>query len=101
MNAEAVSLPRCDTGTSGLDHILGGGFPPQALYLLQGDPGVGKTTLAMQFLLAGSRRGESCLYITFSETREELLSVAHSHGWSLYGIGFFWLSNFAPQLTSK
>jgi circadian clock protein KaiC len=101
MNAEAVSLPRCDTGTSGLDHILGGGFPPQALYLLQGDPGVGKTTLAMQFLLAGYRRGESCLYITFSETREELLAVAHSHGWSLDGIGFLELSNFAQQLTSE
>jgi circadian clock protein KaiC len=101
MNAEAVSLPRCDTGTSGLDHILGGGFPPQALYLLQGDPGVGKTTLAMQFLLAGSRRGESCLYITFSETREELLAVAHSHGWSLDGIGFLELSNFAQQLTAE
>jgi predicted ATP-dependent serine protease len=64
MNAEAAALPRCDTGTSGLDHILGGGFPPHALYLLQRDPGVGKTTLAMQFLLAGSRRGESCLYVT-------------------------------------
>jgi circadian clock protein KaiC len=101
MNAEAVALPRCDTGTSGLDHILGGGFPPQALYLLQGDPGVGKTTLAMQFLLAGSRRGESCLYVTFSETREELLAVAHSHGWSLDGIGFLELSNFAQQLTAE
>ena len=101
MNAEAVALPRCDTGTSGLDHILGGGFPSQALYLLQGDPGVGKTTLAMQFLLAGSRRGESCLYVTFSETREELLAVAHSHGWSLDGIGFLELSNFAQQLTAE
>jgi hypothetical protein len=46
MNVEAAALPRCDTGTSGLDHILGGGFPPKALYLIQGDPGVGKTTLA-------------------------------------------------------
>src|ERR1700758_669208 len=95
MNAEAAALPRCDTGTSGLDHILGGGFPPHALYLLQGDPGVGKTTLALQFLLAGSRRGESCLYVTFSETRDELFAVARSHGWSLDGIGFLELSNFA------
>jgi circadian clock protein KaiC len=101
MNAEAAALPRCDTGTSGLDHILGGGFPPHALYLLQGDPGVGKTTLALQFLLAGSRRGESCLYVTFSETREELLAVARSHGWSLDGIGFLELSNFAQQLTAE
>jgi circadian clock protein KaiC len=101
MNAESAALPRCDTGTSGLDHILGGGFPPHALYLLQGDPGVGKTTLALQFLLAGSRRGESCLYVTFSETREELLAVARSHGWSLDGIGFLELSNFAQQLTAE
>ena len=101
MNAEAAALPRCDTGTSGLDHILGGGFPPHALYLLQGDPGVGKTTLALQFLLAGSRRGESCLYVTFSETRDELFAVARSHGWSLDGIGFLELSNFAQQLTAE
>jgi len=80
MSAEPTALARCDTGTSGLDHILRGGFPSHALYLVQGDPGVGKTTLAMQFLLAGSRRGESCLYVTFSETREELLRLrAHTH----------------------
>ncbi len=101
MNTEAAALARCNTGTSGLDHILGGGFPPHALYLLQGDPGVGKTTLAMQFLLAGFRRGESCLYVTFSETREELFAVARSHGWSLDGIGFLELTNFAQQLTAE
>ena len=101
MNAEAAALARCDTGTSGLDHILGGGFPPHTLYLLQGDPGVGKTTLAMQYLLAGSRRGESCLYVTFSETREELFAVARTHGWSLDGIGFLELTNFAQQLTAE
>ena len=101
MNAEAAALARCDTGTSGLDHILGGGFPLHALYLLQGDPGVGKTTLALQFLLAGSRRGESCLYVTFSETREELFAVARSHGWSLDGIGVLELSNFAQQVTAE
>jgi circadian clock protein KaiC len=101
MSAGEPSLARCDTGTSGLDHILGGGFPPHALYLLQGNPGVGKTTLAMQFLLAGSRRSESCLYVTFSETREELFAVARSHGWSLDGIGVLELSNFAQQLTAE
>jgi circadian clock protein KaiC len=101
MSAEPTALARCDTGTSGLDHILRGGFPSHALYLVQGDPGVGKTTLAMQFLLAGSRRGESCLYITFSETREELFAVARSHGWSLEGIGVLELSNFAQQLTAE
>jgi circadian clock protein KaiC len=101
MRAEASALVRCDTGTIGLDHILRGGFPPSALYLLQGDPGVGKTTLAMQFLLAGSRRGESCLYVTFSETREELFVVARSHGWSVDDIGILELSNFAQQLTAE
>jgi circadian clock protein KaiC len=101
MNPGGSSLARSDTGTSGLDHILGGGFPPHALYLLQGDPGVGKTTLAMQFLLAGSRRSESCLYVTFSETREELFAVAHWHGWTLDDISFLELSNFAQQLTAE
>ncbi len=101
MSAEAPALVRCDTGTSGLDHILDGGFPAHAFYLLQGDPGVGKTTLALQFLMAGSRRGESCLYVTFSETREELLTIAHSHGWSLGGIDILELSSFAQQLTAE
>jgi circadian clock protein KaiC len=94
-------LARCDTGTSGLNHILGGGFPPNALYLVQGDPGVGKTTLALQFLMAGARAGESCLYITFSETSAELFAVAHSHGWSLDGINILELSDFALQLTAE
>ena len=101
MCTEAPALARCDTGTSGLDHILGGGFPAHAIYLVQGDPGVGKTTLAIQFLIAGSRRGESCLYVTFSETREELFTVARSHGWSLDGIDILELSSFAQQLTAE
>lgn len=66
---------------------------------IQGDPGMGKTTLPMHFLLAGARRGESCLYVTFSETRDELFAVAESHGWELDGIDVFDLSNFAQQLT--
>ena len=80
---------------------MGGGFPAHAIYLVQGDPGVGKTTLAIQFLIAGSGRGESCLYVTFSETREELFTVAHSHGWSLDGIDILELSSFAQQLTAE
>jgi circadian clock protein KaiC len=98
---EEPASARCDTGTSGLNHILGGGFPPNALYLIQGDPGVGKTTLALQFLMAGARGGESCLYISFSETSAELFVVARSHGWSLDGIGILELSNFAQQLTAE
>jgi circadian clock protein KaiC len=80
---------------------LGGGFPPNALYLLQGEPGVGKTTLAIQFLLAGAKRSEACLYITFSETREELFVVARSHDWSLDGIRVLELSSFAQWLTAE
>lgn len=74
------------TGIEGLDHILCGGLPPNRLYLVQGDPGVGKTTLGLQFLLEGVRRGEKVLYLTLSETAEELRAVAASHGWSLDGV---------------
>ncbi len=73
------------TGIAGLDNLLHGGLTPERLYLVQGTPGAGKTTLALQFLLAGAAQGESVLYITLSETKEELRSVAASHGWSLEG----------------
>lgn len=76
----------CSTGLQGLDAIIGGGLPSNCFYLVQGDPGSGKTTLALQFLFEGRRRGESVLYITLSEAREELERVASSHGWSLEGI---------------
>jgi circadian clock protein KaiC len=78
---EAAS--RAATGILGLDHILGGGFTPHRLYLIEGMPGSGKTTLAFQFLLEGVRRGERVLYVTLSETEEEIRAVAASHGWSL------------------
>jgi circadian clock protein KaiC len=71
------------TGVDGLDDILGGGLPPNRLYLIEGNPGSGKTTLALQFLLEGQRHGERGLYVTLSETKDELHAVAHSHGWSL------------------
>ena len=71
------------TGIWGLDYILTGGLTPNRLYLVQGKPGVGKTTMALQFLLEGERRGEAGLYITLSETREEIDGVAQSHGWDL------------------
>jgi len=71
------------TGITGLDYILIGGFPRGRIYLIQGDPGVGKTTLGLHFLLEGVRQGEAVLYVTLSESAEELHEVARSHGWSL------------------
>lgn len=77
---------RASTGVEGLDDILGGGFPVNRMYLIEGDPGAGKTTLALQFLLAGARAGETGVYATLSETEEELRDVARAHGWSLDGV---------------
>jgi circadian clock protein KaiC len=82
----------CGTGVPGLDHILGGGLPRGCLYLIDGNPGVGKTTLALQFLLEGVRRQERCLYVTLSETKSELKKVADSHGWDLSGMQIMELS---------
>lgn len=83
---------RCPSGVEGLDNILCGGLPSNCFYLIQGDPGSGKTTLALQFLLEGLRRGERVFYITLSETREELLKVAASHDWPLNDIPLIELS---------
>jgi circadian clock protein KaiC len=83
---------RASTGIAGLDEILGGGLPRDRVYLIQGDPGVGKTTLALQFLMTGARLGERCLYITLSETLAEVREVADSHGWSLDGVDIVELS---------
>lgn len=91
-------FPRASTGVTGLDDILGGGLPQDRLYLVQGTPGVGKTTLALQFLLEGVRRGERALYITLSETESEIRQVAASHKWSLEGLSMYELST-AEQTT--
>jgi circadian clock protein KaiC len=80
---------RTPIGIEGLDDILGGGVTERRLYLVEGTPGTGKTTLALQFLLEGTRRGESGLYITLSETADELRAVARTHGWSLDSIDLF------------
>lgn len=89
---------RAATGIAGLDDILGGGLPTRRLYLLQGLPGVGKTTLALQFLIEGARRGERVLYITLSETDEEIRQVTASHGWSLDGVTVHELSSMDRML---
>jgi circadian clock protein KaiC len=93
-----MGLPRNPTGVTGLDDVLGGGLPKHRVYLVKGEPGVGKTTLALQFLLEGRRAGERVLYITLSETREEIHQVAQSHGWSLDGIDLYELSTAEQAL---
>ncbi|WP_206069393.1 ATPase domain-containing protein [Novosphingobium olei] len=77
------------TGIAGLDNVLAGGFLRGRVFLLEGSPGTGKTTIATQFLLAGAAAGEKTLYITLSETEEELRESAQSHGWSLDGVDIF------------
>jgi circadian clock protein KaiC len=73
------------TGISGLDDILAGGFSPGHVFLLEGHPGTGKTTIALRFLLEGAKEGERGLYITLSETERELREGAASHGWTIDG----------------
>ncbi|HWT00761.1 MAG TPA: ATPase domain-containing protein [Pyrinomonadaceae bacterium] len=92
---------RMGTGIEGLDNILEGGFPANRVYLIEGDPGTGKTTLALQFLLEGVRLNEPGLYVTLSETKEELESVAQSHGWSLDGFNIYELLPTANNLNPE
>jgi circadian clock protein KaiC len=86
MSKQTAGPDRLGTGVDGLDTVLGGGLPSGRIYLVQGEPGTGKTTLALQFLLEGARLGEPVLYVTLSETEDELAQVAASHGWSLDGV---------------
>jgi len=95
--SEEPELPKISSGNVGLDNILGGGIDPERMYLFEGQPGSGKTTLALEFLLEGVRKGEPTLYITLSETERELRLVAKRHGWSLNGISIFEL---IPSETS-
>lgn len=81
--------PRVSTGIPGLDNVLGGGWPAGHVYVASGDPGAGKTTLGLQFLLNGLAQGERVLYITLSESDRELRQVADSHGWTLDGMDVF------------
>lgn len=85
----------------GLDDVCGGGLPRACMYLIEGTPGVGKTTLALQFLLEGVRQGERCLYVTLSETRGELEMVASSHGWSLDELDLIELADVEQALAGR
>ena len=76
-------------GSEGLDNVLAGGLPAGHLYLIEGDPGTGKTTLGLQFLLNGVSAGEQVLYITLSESERELRQVAASHRWVLDKVNIF------------
>ena len=89
MSDTQLATDPISTGISGLDQLLRGGLTPNRMYLVEGYPGTGKTTLALQFLLEGLARGEPTLYVTLSETETELRAIARSHGWSLDGIRIF------------
>ena len=93
-----IGRPRATTGISGLDDILGGGLPAHRLYVVEGDPGSGKTTFALQFLREGVRLGQRVLYVTLSETTEELHDVAVSHDWTLDGIDLLELNSLSEKL---
>ena len=99
--AAGAAQVRLATGSRGLDQVLDGGFPANRLYLVEGDPGTGKTTLGLQFLLEGAARGEAVLYVTLSETKEELTAVAASHGWSLDDISIHELVPPEDSLRSE
>jgi circadian clock protein KaiC len=98
IESKRLSAPRQATGVPGLDAVLKGGLPPDRLYLVEGEPGAGKTTIALQFLLEGRRLGEKVLYITLSETEDELHDVASSHGWTLDGINLLELNALSERL---
>jgi circadian clock protein KaiC len=82
---QAPTATRCSSGCHGLDNVLGGGLPVGHIYLVEGEPGTGKTTLALQFIAEGLKRGENVLYVTLSESRNELMNVARVHGLGVDG----------------
>lgn len=102
MNSSEQPLDRqISTGIQALDEIMHGGLTADRLYLIEGSPGTGKTTLSLQFLLDGIRHGETGLYVTLSETRRELEGIARSHGWSLEGIHIHELVDPTDSIVSQ
>ena len=96
-DAKQADADKLSTGVEGLDYVLAGGLPRNRLYLLEGGAGSGKTTLALQFLMEGVRRGESVLYVVLAETSDEVRQVAESHGWTFDGVKIF--ESTAPEST--
>ena len=82
---DQILSSKAETGVQGLDDVLSGGLTRRHVFLLEGSPGTGKTTIALQFLLEGAKLGERCLYISLSESDEELRDCAQSHGTSARG----------------
>lgn len=101
MTTALKSEKRLKTGIDGFNNILNGGIPENRLYLMQGEPGTGKTTIAFQFLLEGIKNKERCLYISFSESREELESVARSHNWDISKLNMLELGSIEEQLKPE
>lgn len=97
MNASFGDEVIVPTGVPGLDDVLAGGYAANRAHLIEGQPGSGKTTIGIQFLLDGLRSGERCLYITLSESKRELLTVAARHGWDLSGLEIYEL--IPPELS--
>ena len=96
-------VPRAATGVEGLDRILGGGLPRGEIYLVEGEPGTGKSLVGLHFLRAGAELGERCLLITMAQSQEAIARLAASHGWTMDGIEVHELSteNLVPGLGSE
>ncbi|MGH9513139.1 MAG: ATPase domain-containing protein [Terriglobales bacterium] len=103
MTLESVvpGTERIGSGCTGLDDVLQGGYPKGHFYLLEGSPGAGKTTLALQFVIEGIKKGERVLYVTLTESRQDLMRVAQSHGFSTDGIEIFELMYGGDELNPE
>ncbi|QOL51576.1 ATPase domain-containing protein [Massilia litorea] len=96
-----ADIERIQTGIPELDAVLRGGLIRRRVHLIEGRPGTGKTTLGLRYLIHGASLGEGCLYLTLSESREELLANAHSHGWNLDGIEIEEIMPIAPDTRAS
>ena len=98
-SAETKNPEFLDTGIHGLNAVLCGGLIAERLHVVEGDPGAGKTTMALQFLIAGAQRGETSLFVSLSESERELRSFAHAHGWDLNGVDILEIIPTEASLT--